>query len=97
MGAEAYLAGAPATTPTASPLFAELAGLPPLLVQVGTEEVLLDDARELARRARAAGVDVTLEVWEEMFHVWHAFAMLLPEGRQAIDRIGAWVRARIGE
>jgi monoterpene epsilon-lactone hydrolase len=96
MGADAYLAGAPATTPTASPLFGDLAGLPPLLVQVGSEEVLLDDARGLVERARDAGVDATLEVWDEMFHVWHAFAMLLPEGQQAIDRIGRWVRARLG-
>lgn len=96
LGAAAYLAGQAATTPTASPLFADLAGLPPLLVQVGSEEVLLDDARELVRRAADAGVDATLEEWDEMFHVWHAFAMLLPEGQQAIDRIGAWVRARVG-
>lgn len=96
MGAEAYLAGAPATTPTASPLFADLRGLPPLLVQVGSEEMLLDDARGLAERARASGVEATLEVWDAMFHVWHAFAMLLPEGQAAIERIGAWVGARIG-
>lgn len=96
MGAGAYLAGADARTPSASPRFADLAGLPPLLVQVGTEEMLLDDARLLAERAEAHGVDVTLEVWDEMFHVWHAFAALLPEGQQAIDRIGAWVRARLG-
>jgi monoterpene epsilon-lactone hydrolase len=95
MGASAYLGDAPATTPSASPLFADLADLPPLLVQVGSEEMLLDDARGLVRRARDAGVDATLEVWEEMFHVWHAFAVLLPEGRQAIDRIGAWVRTRM--
>ncbi|MFM8408864.1 MAG: alpha/beta hydrolase [Alphaproteobacteria bacterium] len=89
-----YLGGLPAETPLASPVHADLRGLPPLLVQVGTAEVLLDDATRLAERARAAGVDVTLEVWDDMVHVWQAFAAILPEARDAIERIGAFVRAR---
>jgi acetyl esterase/lipase len=89
--AEAY-AGSDKGHPTASPLFADLAGLPPVLLQVGTAEILLDDATRFADRAEAAGVDVELEVWNEMVHVWHAFADILPEGRQAIERIGAWLR-----
>ena len=93
--AEAYLGEADRRSPTASPLFADLSGLPPLLVQVGTAEILLDDAKRLAERAEAAGVDVTLEVWDDMIHVWHSFADLLPEGRQAIARIGAFVEARL--
>jgi acetyl esterase/lipase len=93
--AAAYLAGKDPRTPLASPLFADLRGLPPLLVQVGDAELLLDDATRLASRARDAGVDVTLEVWEEMFHVWHAFADLLPEGARACERIAAWLEPRL--
>ena len=89
--ADAYLAGGDARAETASPCFADLAGLPPLLIQVGTAETLLDDARRLADRAKTSGVDVTLEEWEGMVHVWHAFAALLPEGQQAIDRIGEFL------
>jgi len=95
-GAKAYLGGADPRNPLASPIHADLAGLPPLLVQVGTSEVLLDDSTRLAERARAAGVDVTLEPWQEMIHVWHFFALILPEGQQAIDRIGEFVRERVG-
>jgi acetyl esterase/lipase len=93
--AAAYLGGKDARTPLASPLFADLRGLPPLLVQVGEAEILLDDATRLASRARAAGVDVTLEVWEEMFHVWHAFAEILPEAQRACERIAAWLEPHL--
>lgn len=92
--AAAYLAGADARTPTASPLFADLAGLPPLLVQVGTAEILLDDSLGFAERARAAGVELELEVAEDHPHVWQAFADVLPEGAEAIERIGAFFRKR---
>jgi acetyl esterase/lipase len=95
MMADAYLAGADPTSATASPLFADLSGLPPVLVQVGTRETLLDDATGFAERARAAGVDVELDVWEDMIHVWHAFADLLPEARDAIDRVAAYLAARL--
>ena len=93
--AAAYLGGKPAQTPLASPLFADLRALPPLLVQVGSAEVLLDDATRFASRARDAGVDVTLEVWEDMIHVWHAFAGLLPEGERACERIATWLEPRL--
>ncbi len=96
MMAEAYLAGGDPKAPTASPLFADPTGLPPLLIHVGTAEILHDDATRFAERARAAGVDVTLEIWEDMLHVWHVFADLLPEARQAIDRVGAYLRERLG-
>ena len=89
--AGAYLGGAEPTDPLASPLYADYAGLPPLLLQVGDAEVLLSDTTRVAERARAAGVDVVEEVWDEMFHVWHAFAPMLPEGQQAIDRIGEFI------
>ncbi|TFH25187.1 MAG: alpha/beta hydrolase [Myxococcales bacterium] len=94
--ADAYCSGANPETKTISPVFADLAGLPPLLIQVGTAEVLLDDARKLAANARAAGLDVTLEQWEGMIHVWHGFSMMLPEARQAIARIGEYLDERLG-
>jgi len=97
LGAETYLGkGGDPRDPLANPLHADLSGLPPLLVQVGDSEVLLDDSTRLAERAKAAGVDVTLEVWDEMVHVFQAFAFMLPEGQQAIDRIGEFVRERTG-
>lgn len=95
MFAETYLGDADPRTPLAAPLYADLRGLPPLLIQVGTAEVLLDDATRLADRARAAGVDVVFEPWEDMIHMWHFFPML-PEGQQAIDRIGEFVRKYMG-
>lgn len=92
-----YLAGQDPRTPLAAPLYANLSGLPPLLIQVGTAETLLDDSTRLAERARKAGVNVTLEPWEDMIHVFQAFAPILPEGREAIERIGAFVRQRTGK
>ena len=66
--------------------------MPPLLTQVGDNETLRDDSVRFAEKAKAAGVDVTLEVWPEMIHVWQIFAAMLPEGQQAIDRIGAFIK-----
>ena len=91
-----YLGGADPRAPLASPVFADLRGLPPLLIQVGAAEVLLDDSTRLAENARAGGVEVELEVWPDMIHVWQAFAALLPEGQQAIERIGAHLAKRLG-
>ena len=91
--AGAYLAGKDPRTPLAAPLYADLAGLPPLLIQVGTAETLLDDSTRLAERARKAGVKVTLEPWENMIHVWQVFAPILDEGQQAIEKIGEFIRA----
>jgi monoterpene epsilon-lactone hydrolase len=93
---DAYVGVSDPRAPLASPIYADLSGLPPLLIQVGENEVLLDDSTRLAERAEAAGVDVTLEVWPDMIHVWHFFAGMLPEGQQAIDRIGAWAREQLG-
>jgi epsilon-lactone hydrolase len=81
--------------PLASPLYAELGGLPPLLIMVGTHEALFDDSTRFAAKAQEAGVDVELDIWEEMIHVWPIFADILPEGRQAIEKIGAYIKARI--
>lgn len=94
--ARLYLAGADPRNPLAAPLYADLAGLPPLLVQVGTSEILLDDAVRLAERARAAGVETELEVAEDMIHVWHLFAPMLSEGREAVGRAAAFVRRQLG-
>jgi acetyl esterase/lipase len=81
--------------PLAAPLHADLRGLPPLLVQAGGAETLLDDARRIAERAREAGVGVTLDVEDDMIHAFHVFAPFLPRGQAAIDRAGAFARERI--
>ena len=82
--------------PLVSPLHADLSGLPPLLIQVGTAETLLDDAVRLADRARNAGMDVRLEAWDDLVHVFQAFAPMVPEAVEAIDGIGRFVRQRTG-
>ena len=87
----AYLGGAEPRSPLAAPLYADLRGLPPTLIHVGTHETLLDDSTRLHARAKEAGVDALLEKGEELFHVWHAFAPMLPEGQEAVDRIGEYV------
>jgi len=92
--AQAYLQGQNARTPLAAPLYADLKGLPPLLIQVGDAETLLDDSKRLDGRAKAAGVSTKLEVWPEMIHVWQLFASFLPEGQQAIEGIGKFVIER---
>lgn len=89
-----YLGGKHPRTPLAAPLYADLSGLPPLLIVVGTWETLLDDAARLAERARKAGVDVTYEPAEGMIHVWQLFAPLLDEGKQSLARIGRYVQGK---
>jgi epsilon-lactone hydrolase len=88
---ELYLHGADPRAHLASPLYADLGGLPPLLIQVGAYECLLSDATRLAARAGEAGVTVTLDVWDRMQHAWQFTASFLPEGRQAIARIGEFI------
>jgi acetyl esterase/lipase/acyl-coenzyme A synthetase/AMP-(fatty) acid ligase/acyl carrier protein len=90
--ASAYLQGADPRHPLASPALADLSGLPPLLIQVGSDELLLDDARRLARVGRAAGVEVVLEEWPDMIHAWPWYFPVLDEGRRAIARAGAFAR-----
>lgn len=77
--------------PLASPVRADLAGLPPLLVHAGGAEALVDDACALARKARGDGVAVELDVWTDMIHAWHMFASFVPEGREALERIGDFI------
>ena len=91
--AMAYLAGTDPANPMVSPLRADLAGLPPLLVQVGSAETLLDDAVRLARRAGAADVRINLEIWPHMIHAWHLWAAQLKDGRRALASAGAFIRA----
>jgi epsilon-lactone hydrolase len=86
-----YLQGADPRHPLASPLYGDPRGLPPVLLQVGSHELLLDDSTRMADRLREGGCAVTLEVWPRMFHVWHAFAPILPEATRAIKRIGSFV------
>lgn len=86
-----YLQNIDPRTPLASPLYADLHALPPLLILVGSDERLLSDATRFATKAQAAGVRVTLEIWDRMQHGWHIVAAFLPEGRQALARIGEFI------
>jgi epsilon-lactone hydrolase len=91
--AAAYLGSTSPRNPSASPIYANLAGLPPLLIQVGSAEILLDDATRLAARAGAAGVKVRLDIWPDMFHVWHVSASMLDEGREALDDAAGFLKS----
>ena len=92
--AAVYAGEADRADPLLSPVFGDYAGLPPLLLQAGSVELIARDTTRVAERARAAGVDATDELWPDMFHVWQGFAPMLPEGQEAIERIGEWIRAR---
>jgi acetyl esterase/lipase len=92
-----YLGGADPRSPHAAPIYGDLRGLPPLLIQVGAVETLLDDALKLARVAGMADVFVEMQVWPEMIHVWHQFHPMLKAGRRAIEAGGAFVRECLRE
>ena len=94
--ARLYLDGADPRSPLAAPLYADLAGLPPLLIQVGAAETLLDDAVRLAQRAGAADVRVDLQVWPEMIHIWPIYYPELRAGRRALDDAGGFIRRMLG-
>jgi acetyl esterase/lipase len=93
--AGAYLGDTPPRTPLAAPLWADLTGIAPLIIQVGSAETLLDDSTRLASKAGAAEVPVRLEVWPEMIHVWHFFHPLLTDGRRALAIAGDFIRERM--
>lgn len=93
---DAYIGKHDPHLPLLSPLYADLPGLPPLLIQVGTNEMLLPSVQEFAERARKAGVEVTLEVWEGMWHVWQMTTPLVPEATRAVKRIGLFVEQHLG-
>jgi acetyl esterase/lipase len=90
-----YLADTPATNPLASPVYADLTGLPPLLIQVGDTEVLLDDSRRVAENAKRCGVETILQIWPDVPHGWQILAPILPEGRAALRDAGAFIRTKL--
>ncbi|CAB4887866.1 MAG: alpha/beta hydrolase fold domain-containing protein [Actinobacteria bacterium] len=96
-GADQYLGGASASDPLASPLFGDYSGVAPMLIEVGSEEILLADSTRLAAVAGEAKVDVTLHVWPEMPHDWSLFSFMLSEGRDMIAEVGTWVSARVAK
>lgn len=83
------------SNPLVSPVFADLHGFPPLLIQVGSHEVLLDDSLALANHAKTAGVNVTLRVWEGLWHVWPVLGELIPESRSAFEEMDTFIRSII--
>jgi acetyl esterase/lipase len=94
LAATNYLNGLDPRRPDISPLFAELAGLPPLLVHAGEAEVLVDQIRAFVTHAKSAGVDVQFAVYPDMVHVWHLMREATPDAQKAIDEIAAFVRGR---
>ena len=91
-----YLARADPRHPYASPLYGDASGLPPVLIQVGSEEMLRDDSMRMADKLKAAGCEAEIDVCPRLPHGWQLYARILPEGRQAIERIGAFLERRIG-
>jgi acetyl esterase/lipase len=83
------------THPLISPLYAKLEGLPPLLIQVSKAEMLLDDALRFAKRAEEAGVDVLLQQWPDVVHVWQFFWSYIPEAGKAIEMLGRYIKVRL--
>jgi monoterpene epsilon-lactone hydrolase len=94
-GAAQYLAGHSATDPLVSPLLGTLTGLAPLLIEVGSDEILLSDSTRFAAKAGESLVDVTLHVWPEMVHDWSLFSFMLSEGRDMITEVGTWASAKL--
>ena len=94
--AATFLGNAAPKDPLASPLYAELKGLPPRYIQVGDHETLLDDSTRFAERAKAAGVDCTCEVWPEMQHVFQFLAGTAPEADEASGTLAHWVKPKLG-
>lgn len=92
---EIYLQGSDPSDPRASPLYADLSGLPPMYIQAGSSEVLIDGIREFVARVRDAGVEAQCDCAKGMFHCWQVFADVLPEGAAAIARIGSDIRRRV--
>lgn len=92
MAAKAYSQIHDPNDPLISPTFGDLEGLPPLLIQTGTKEILHEEILAFAKKAEKNGVKVTLKSWPEMFHTWHFFSTQIPEGQKAIDEIGSFVK-----
>ncbi len=91
-----YLSGRKAEDePTASPLYSDPTGLPPLLLQVGEAEILRDDSTRFAEKARQAGVDVQVEVWPDMVHVWQVFGDMVPESKDSVEKIARFLNTHL--
>ena len=86
-----YLGNHNPRSPLVSPLYADFTGLPPLLIHVGTDELLLSDSTRLAEQAKNAGVDVTLKIWDDMWHDFHMWAPYLPEANEALEEIAGFI------
>ncbi|HEU5269374.1 MAG TPA: alpha/beta hydrolase fold domain-containing protein, partial [Jatrophihabitans sp.] len=93
--AESYLGDLPRDLPYASALYGDLHGFPPALIQVGEREMLLSDAERITAKLRRAGSPVTLEVWPGMVHVWHLHHARLAKAREALDRLGEFLRSPV--
>jgi len=90
--ADLYLGGTDPSAPEVSPVYADLAGFPPLLLHVGTHEALLDDTLRLVRRAAIADVSVTMKAWPRLQHQWQLYAGMFEEGQESIDEAGEFIR-----
>lgn len=93
--AELYIGDNDPENPYISPLYGSFYNLPPILIHVGSHEILLDDATRVATKAKNEGVDTTIEIWDEMLHVFQAFADWAPEGQEAIDKIGEFIQSKL--
>ena len=93
--AELYIGDNDPENPYISPLYGNFNSLPPILIHVGSHEILLDDATRIAAKAKNEGVDTTIEVWDEMLHVFQAFADWAPEGQKAINKIGQYIQLKL--
>ena len=91
LSARYYMNDIPLDSPLGSPIYGDCIGLPPCLIQVGTDEILLDDSLDFAKKARLSGVDVELDVWDDLWHVWHAWSSMLPEAQEAIEDAGEYI------
>ncbi len=91
-----YIGSSTVKPPLLSPVNQDLGGLPSLLVQVGDHEILLSDSTRMAERVKAVGGDVTLEIWDNMWHVFQHFAAIIPEAQQAVNNIGRFVQKHVG-
>ena len=90
-----YLGNTDPTNPLASPVFGDYRGIPPLLIQVGEHEMLRDDSIRVAKKARSDGIQVKLEVWPGMFHVFRSHEPLLPEAKESIEHIADFIRSAL--
>jgi epsilon-lactone hydrolase len=93
--AKAYMQGGDLSQPSASPLFGDFSNLPPILIHVGTDEILLDDSRRVAEKASKTNTKIELKIWPRMIHVFQALAHFVPEGKQSIREIGEFVKRNI--